>query len=623
MAWLARDPERRQSPRSLWPEAQSVIVLGMNYGPDEDPLASLARRDRATISVYARHRDYHDLIKGRLKQLAGRLHRDLGAAVKVFVDTAPVLEKPLAQQAAIGWQGKHSNLVSRTFGSWLFLGEIFCDLRARAGPARGRSLRLLPGLPRRLPDRRLPGALPARCAALHLVPDDRAQGPHRRKNSARAIGNRIYGCDDCLAVCPWNKFARVASETKLQARDDLRAPALAELGRLDDAAFRARFAGSPIKRTGRDRFVRNVLIAIGNSGEPALAEIARERLADPSPLVRAMAVWALGRLLRAGRFRALRRTSTRRTSPTRRSPPSGGAHHEAVLLRARLHGAGAGAGACRPRAGRSPAPRAIRTSRPAWSATASRSARFARDRPLEQAERALAGTTHLLTSIAPDEAGDPVLGHHARDLLRCRSIAWAGYLGTTGVYGDRGGDWVTRRSGSADHAAHRRRARAEAHWLASGLPVHLFRLAGIYGPGPGRSALAAVRAGTRAPDRQARPGVLPHPRRRHRPGAARLDGAAQSRRDLQRRRRRAGAAAGRRHLRLRAAWASSRRPRSPFDTGRAVADGAQLLQRQPPHLQRADQGGAGRPPALSELSRGPARPARRGGLRLRAARALR
>jgi epoxyqueuosine reductase len=304
MAWLARHPKRRQNPRGLWPEVKSVIVLGMNYGPDDDPLANLARRDRATISVYARHRDYHDLIKGRLKQLADHLHRDLGAAVKVFVDTAPVLEKPLAQQAAIGWQGKHSNLVSRTFGSWLFLGEIFCDLALEpdqpevdhCGSCRA-CLDVCPtdAFP-------APYQLDARRCISYLTIEHKGHIPEEFRE---AIGNRIYGCDDCLAVCPWNKFARVASETRLQARDDLRAPALAELGQLDDATFRSRFAGSPIKRTGRDRFVRNVLIAIGNSGEPALAEIARARLADPSPLVRAMAVWALHRLLEPGALASL------------------------------------------------------------------------------------------------------------------------------------------------------------------------------------------------------------------------------------------------------------------------------------------------------------------------------
>ena len=296
MAWLARNPERRQSPRGLWPEAKSVIALGMNYGPGEDPLANLARRERATISVYARHRDYHDLIKGRLKQLADCLHRDLGAAVKVFVDTAPVLEKPLAHQAGIGWQGKHSNLVSRSFGSWLFLGEIFCDLALEPDPPEtdhcGSCRACLDVCPTdAFP---APYQLDARRCISYLTIEHKG---HIAEEFRAAIGNRIFGCDDCLAVCPWNKFARLASETKLQARDDLRAPALAELGRLDDAAFRTRFAGSAIKRLGRDRFVRNVMIAIGNSGEPALAGIARERLADSSPLVRAMAVWALSRLL--------------------------------------------------------------------------------------------------------------------------------------------------------------------------------------------------------------------------------------------------------------------------------------------------------------------------------------
>jgi epoxyqueuosine reductase len=304
MTWLARDPERRQSPRALWPEVRSVIVLGMNYGPDDEPLATLTRRERATISVYARHRDYHDLIKGRLKQLASRLHHDLGAEVKVFVDTAPVLEKPLAQQAAIGWQGKHSNLVSRTFGSWLFLGEIFCDLPLEPDPPEvdhcGSCRACLDVCPTdAFPT---PYQLDARRCISYLTIEHKG---HIAEEFREPIGNRIYGCDDCLAVCPWNKFAQAASETRLKARDDLRAPALAELARLDDAAFGKRFAGSPIKRLGRDRFVRNVLIAIGNSGEPALAEVARERLADASPLVRAMAVWALGRLLEPEIFSGL------------------------------------------------------------------------------------------------------------------------------------------------------------------------------------------------------------------------------------------------------------------------------------------------------------------------------
>jgi epoxyqueuosine reductase len=295
MAWLARDPERRQSPNGLWPDVRSIIVLGTNYGPDEDPLAALARRERATISVYARHRDYHDLIKGRLKQLAGWIHARSGAQVKVFVDTAPVLEKPLAERAGIGWQGKHSNLVSRRFGSWLFLGEIFTDLALPSDPPETDHCGSCRACLEICPTDAFPAPyqLDARRCISYLTIEHQGHIPREFRVP---IGNRIYGCDDCLAVCPWNKFARTASEAKLQSRDDLRAPRLAELVRLDDAGFRRRFAGSPIKRTGRDRFVRNVLIAIGNSGDPSLAEPVEERLADPSPLVRAMAVWALRRL---------------------------------------------------------------------------------------------------------------------------------------------------------------------------------------------------------------------------------------------------------------------------------------------------------------------------------------
>ncbi len=305
MAWLAHAPERRASPKGLWPEVRTVIALGVNYGPDEDPLAILRERGRGAISVYARHRDYHELIKGRLKQLAGWLHATQGAAVKVFVDTAPVLEKPLAQRAGIGWQGKHSNLVSRRFGSWLFLGEIFTDLELEPDPPEtdhcGSCRACLDVCPTdAFP---APYQLDARRCISYLTIEHQGHIPRQFREP---IGNRIYGCDDCLAVCPWNKFASSAREAKLKARDDLRAPPLALLARLDDASFRARFAGSPIKRTGRDRFVRNVLIAVGNSGDPGLASVAQERLADSSPLVRAMAVWALSRLLPPAEFQALR-----------------------------------------------------------------------------------------------------------------------------------------------------------------------------------------------------------------------------------------------------------------------------------------------------------------------------
>ncbi|HSA81393.1 MAG TPA: tRNA epoxyqueuosine(34) reductase QueG [Geminicoccaceae bacterium] len=307
MAWLAREPERRESPSRLWPGARSAIALGMNYGPDADPLAALVRRDRGAISVYAQNRDYHDLIKGQLKQLAGWLHARYAAEVKVFVDTAPVLEKPLAQRAGIGWQGKHSNLVSRTFGSWLFLGEVLTDLDLKPDPPEvdycGSCRACLDVCPTAAFP--APYQLDARRCISYLTIEH--QG-HIDREFRRPIGNRIYGCDDCLAVCPWNKFARTATEARLRARDDLRAPALAKLARLDGAGFRTLFAGSPIKRTGRDRFVRNVLIAIGNSGDRALAGLAEERLLDASPLVRAMAVWALSELLDRESFAALAAT---------------------------------------------------------------------------------------------------------------------------------------------------------------------------------------------------------------------------------------------------------------------------------------------------------------------------
>jgi epoxyqueuosine reductase len=292
MDWLETHAERRKSPKALWPEVGSVVMLGLNYGPESNPLASLVMKDRATISVYARNRDYHDLIKGKLKSIAGRFAARTTRAVKVFVDTAPLMEKPLAAAAGIGWQGKHTNLVSREFGSWLFLGAILTEIV----------------LPRDAPEIDRCGSCRA---CLDICPTDAFPAPYRLdarrcisyltiehkgpvpREFRKAMGNRIYGCDDCLAICPWNKFARTTREMKLAARDDLNAPALADLAGLDDRAFRARFAGSPIKRIGRDRFVRNVVIAIGNSEQPELALVAERHLVDTSPLVRGAAVWAL------------------------------------------------------------------------------------------------------------------------------------------------------------------------------------------------------------------------------------------------------------------------------------------------------------------------------------------
>jgi epoxyqueuosine reductase len=304
MEWMAETAQRRGSPRALWPQARSVVMLGMNYGPDEDPLTLLSRRDRAAISVYARNRDYHDIMKGRLKEIAQKFASRSGVDVKIFVDTAPVMEKPLAQAAGLGWQGKHTNLVSRAFGSWLFLGSIFTTAELPADAAEidhcGSCRACLDICPTAAFP--APYQLDARRCISYLTIEHKGPIPHEFR---AAIGNRVYGCDDCLAACPWNKFASIAAEAKLAARGDLRAPELSFLLGLDDAAFRAFFSGSPVKRIGRDRFVRNVLVATGNSGEAALAPACTALLADPSPLVRGAAVWALSRLLPARDFAAL------------------------------------------------------------------------------------------------------------------------------------------------------------------------------------------------------------------------------------------------------------------------------------------------------------------------------
>ena len=295
MEWMAETAERRSSPNALWPEARSIILLGVNYGPESDPLAVLAERDRGSISVYARNRDYHEIIKGKLKELAGLLSRRSGAEVKVFVDTAPVMEKPLAEAAGLGWQGKHTVLVSREFGSWLFLGAIFTSAElppsAPHEESCGSCTRCLDICPTNAFP--APFQLDARKCLAYLNIEHQGPIPHEFRVP---MGNRIYGCDDCLAVCPWNKFAKVSREAKLRARDDLERPALADLARLDDDGFRSLFAASPIKRIGHARFLRNVLIAVGNSGDAELAPLAEARLDAESPLVRGAAIWALRRL---------------------------------------------------------------------------------------------------------------------------------------------------------------------------------------------------------------------------------------------------------------------------------------------------------------------------------------
>jgi len=296
MDWMAKNAERRAAPSALWPEAKSVIVLGANYGPGADPREQLARKSNGAISVYAQGDDYHDVLKTKLKRLAGFVAERFGADVKVFIDTAPVMEKPLAQEAGLGWQGKHTNLVSREFGSWLFIGSVFTTLALEPDAPEqdhcGECRRCLDACPTNAFT--APYRIDARRCVSYLTIEHKGHIPHEFR---AAMGNRIYGCDDCLAVCPWNKFASVAHEARLHARAELQNPRLADLARLDDASFRAVFKGSPIKRIGRDRFVRNVLIAIGNSGDVSLAPEAEQLLADPSPLVRAAAVWALKQLV--------------------------------------------------------------------------------------------------------------------------------------------------------------------------------------------------------------------------------------------------------------------------------------------------------------------------------------
>ena len=271
-------------------------MFGVNYGPADDALAALADRSAGAISVYARHRDYHDVIKGRLKLLASWLVTATESAdAKVFVDTAPVMEKPLAQAAGIGWQGKHTNLVSRDFGSWLFLGSLFTTLELPPDAAETDHCGACRACLEACPTSAFvaPYKLDARRCISYLTIEHKG---HIDAQFRTAIGNRIYGCDDCLAVCPWNKFAVASREAKLRARPELDAPSLAELATLDEPRFRRLFAGGPVKRIGYARFMRNVMIAVGNSGDPRLVPCALARLRDPSPLVRAMAVWAMGRL---------------------------------------------------------------------------------------------------------------------------------------------------------------------------------------------------------------------------------------------------------------------------------------------------------------------------------------
>ena len=296
MLWMESRADERANPDVLWPEVKSVIMLGMSYAPPQDPMALADQDTRARISVYAQGRDYHDVVKGALKRLAGWLAHEAGAGVKVFVDTAPVMEKALAQSAGLGWQGKHSNVVSREHGSWLFLGAIYTTADLEPAIAAEDSC----GSCRACQDICPTNAFPApyrvdarRCISYLTIEHKGPIDPELRP----LMGNHIYGCDDCLAVCPWNKFAEAAAAHKaFLPRAELVAPQIADLLTLDDAAFRKLFSGSPIKRIGRDRFVRNVLIAAGNSCDAELVRQVITLLHDPAPLVRGAAIWALSRL---------------------------------------------------------------------------------------------------------------------------------------------------------------------------------------------------------------------------------------------------------------------------------------------------------------------------------------
>ena len=305
MGWMAETLERRSSPSALWEEVRTVIVLGMSYAPASDSLADLKNKDRALISVYARGKDYHDEVKKRLKQLARWLLESAAGEVKVFVDTAPVMEKPVAALSQVGWQGKHTNLVSREHGSWLFLGEVFTSLELPKDKPGQDHCGSCTACQEICPTAAFPApyTLDARRCISYLTIEHKGHIPAEFRD---AMGNRIYGCDDCLAVCPWNKFAERTKELAFLPRPELTAQKLADYLGLDDAGFRQVFRGSPIKRIGRDRFIRNVLIGVGNSGETAAIPRVEALLGDASPLVRAMAVWALSRLADRNAFASMR-----------------------------------------------------------------------------------------------------------------------------------------------------------------------------------------------------------------------------------------------------------------------------------------------------------------------------
>jgi len=308
MEWLGKQREGvnpREHPQALWADAKSAILIGQSYASADDAIALLQQKQNGLVSAYAARRDYHDVVKGKLKRFAQWLARETNADVKVFVDTAPLMEKPLAQRAGLGWQGKHTNLVSREHGSWLFLGAILSAAEIEPDAPEQDHCGSCRACLDVCPTNAFPAPyqLDARRCLAYLTIEHKGQIPREFRE---AVGNRVFGCDDCLAVCPWNKFAQTSREARLEMRDDLRLAPLSELAVLDDAAFRARFAGTPVKRTGRDRFVRNVVCAAGNSGDASLAPVVERLIGDSSPLVRGMAVWTARRLLDVGAFERLK-----------------------------------------------------------------------------------------------------------------------------------------------------------------------------------------------------------------------------------------------------------------------------------------------------------------------------
>ncbi|MBT5187446.1 MAG: tRNA epoxyqueuosine(34) reductase QueG [Kordiimonadaceae bacterium] len=307
MSWIEEKADRRNSPLTLWPEVKSIIMLGMNYGPEHDPLQSLLDKDNGNISVHALGKDYHDVVKKRLKQIARKIHQDHNVEVKVFVDTAPVMEKPLAAKSGLGWQGKHTNLVSREFGSWLFLGSIFTTLEIEPDSPELDNCGSCRSCLDICPTKAFPAPykLDARRCISYLTIEYKG---HIDLEFRKAMGNRIYGCDDCLSVCPWNKYAKMTKEMHYFPRIELRRPQLEDLALMDDPTFRTFFSGSPIKRIGRDYFIRNVLIAIGNSDNNTYIPLLISKLEENSPYIRAMAVWALKELMSKSQFKVLHKT---------------------------------------------------------------------------------------------------------------------------------------------------------------------------------------------------------------------------------------------------------------------------------------------------------------------------